>query len=78
MIRHPVPLNNLSQKAVGLASQDLFWPIEDPDGCRGLDIDAFMASPWIGLHYRHEFLLHHRHELLEQHSRERPLVRGSD
>ena len=27
-------------------------------------IDAFGASPWVGLHYRHEFLLHHRHELL--------------
>lgn len=31
-----------------------------------LDIDDFAASPWIGLHYRHEMLLHHRHELLEQ------------
>ena len=30
-----------------------------------LDIDELVASPWIGLHYRHEFLLHHRHELLE-------------
>ena len=30
-----------------------------------LDIDEIVASPWIGLHYRHEFLLHHRHELLE-------------
>ena len=28
------------------------------------NIDAFDAAPWIGLHYRHEFLLHHRHELL--------------
>ncbi len=26
-------------------------------------IDAFVASPWIGLHYRHEYLLNHRHEL---------------
>ena len=30
-----------------------------------LDIDEIVASPWTGLHYRHEFLLHHRHELLE-------------
>lgn len=30
-----------------------------------VDIDEIVASPWIGLHYRHEFLLHHRHELLE-------------
>lgn len=28
-------------------------------------IDEFNASPWIGLHYRHEFLLHYRHELLD-------------
>lgn len=30
-----------------------------------IDIDEFVSSPWIGLHYRHELLLHHRHELLE-------------
>lgn len=30
-----------------------------------VDIDQIVASPWIGLHYRHEFLLHHRHESLE-------------
>jgi hypothetical protein len=28
-------------------------------------IDDYFASPWIGLHYRHEFLLHCNHELLE-------------
>ena len=33
---------------------------------QAFDIDEFNASPWIGLHYRHEFLLHHRHELLAQ------------
>jgi hypothetical protein len=32
-------------------------------------IDEFDASAWVGLHYRHEFLLHYKHELLEhQHS----------
>ena len=30
-----------------------------------VDIDEIVSSPWIGLHYRHEFLLHHRHERLE-------------
>ncbi|SLK14274.1 hypothetical protein [Arthrobacter sp. P2b] len=29
------------------------------------DIDDIIASPWIGLHYKHEFLLHYRHESLE-------------
>lgn len=28
-------------------------------------IDDLSASPWAGLHYRHEFLLHYQHELLE-------------
>jgi hypothetical protein len=28
-------------------------------------IDELAASPWVGLHYRHEFLLHYKHELLE-------------
>jgi hypothetical protein len=32
-----------------------------------VNIDDLAASPWVGLHYLHEFLLHHRHELLEQH-----------
>ncbi|MDR6688679.1 hypothetical protein J2Y41_004274 [Arthrobacter sp. 1088] len=29
-------------------------------------IDDLVASPWIGLYFRHEFALHHSHELLEQ------------
>jgi hypothetical protein len=35
-----------------------------------LTIDELAASPWVGLHYRYEFLLHYRHELLEQHPKE--------
>lgn len=30
-----------------------------------LTIDEITASPWVGLHFRHEFLLHYQHELLE-------------
>ncbi len=29
------------------------------------DIDDVVASPWIGLHYKHVFLLHYKHESLE-------------
>jgi len=29
------------------------------------DIDDVVASPWIGLHYKHELLLHYKHESLE-------------
>lgn len=36
-----------------------------------LFIDDICASPWIGLHYRHEFLLHLRHELLVQRADDR-------
>jgi hypothetical protein len=28
-------------------------------------IDDYAASPWLGLHYRHELMLHCNHELLE-------------
>lgn len=28
-------------------------------------IDDVGASPWLGLHYKHEFLLHYKHESLE-------------
>ena len=40
---------------------------ETPVPRQAINIDELTASPWIGLHYRHEFLLHYRHELLEQH-----------
>ncbi|WP_104062238.1 hypothetical protein [Arthrobacter sp. 4R501] len=41
-----------------------------------INIDELIASPWIGLHYRYEFLLHHSHQLLEQQPRVR--CRSSD
>jgi hypothetical protein len=37
---------------------------------KAINIDDFNASPWIGLHYRHELLLHHKHESLEHHLNE--------
>lgn len=40
---------------------------ETPAPRQPINIDEFSASPWVGLHYRHEFLLHYRHELLVQH-----------
>lgn len=35
-------------------------------------IDEPDAAPWLGLHYKHEFLLHYRHELLEQEGKYMP------
>lgn len=74
MPRYRVPLKGVPQKPVGVTSQNLAWADEDPDGSKGIDIDGFVASPWIGLHYRHEFLLHHRHELLEQQGGQHPVI----
>ena len=37
---------------------------------KAINIDDFNASPWLGLHYRHELLLHHKHESLEHHLNE--------
>ncbi|BCW35907.1 hypothetical protein StoSoilA2_19630 [Arthrobacter sp. StoSoilA2] len=46
--------------------------VHDPTPCAeetpvprdAINIDELSASPWVGLHYRHEFLLHYRHEQL--------------
>jgi hypothetical protein len=38
---------------------------ESPPRTGAVDIDELVASPWTGLHHRHEFLLHHMHEFLE-------------
>lgn len=37
---------------------------EVPAPRRASNIDELSASPWVGLHRRHEILFHHRHELL--------------
>jgi hypothetical protein len=49
-----------SSPAPGLSAREAHSPSQ-----LSLEIDEITASPWIGLHYRHEFLLHHRHEMLE-------------
>lgn len=66
MPRPRTPHNGLTQTASRL-------PVPDPNICaeeapapvQDFGIDEYFASPWIGLHYTHEFMLHHRHELLE-------------
>lgn len=40
---------------------------EAPASRQAINIDALSASPWVGLHYSHEFLLHYRHDLLVRH-----------
>jgi hypothetical protein len=58
--RSGVPVGNLCPQVL---------PLRQP-----LGIDELAASPWIGLHYRHEFLLHYKHELLEQHLESYPKI----
>lgn len=43
---------------------DIMGPEEAPSA-PAFGIDDYGAAPWIGMHYRHEFLLHCNHELLE-------------
>jgi hypothetical protein len=60
--------NDASQKALppGLPEQ-ASRAEKAPVPRQPINIDDLCVSPWVGLHYRHEFLLHHRHELLVQH-----------
>lgn len=41
-----------------------------PTARQAITIDDLCASPGVGLHFRHEFLLQHWHELLVQHGQE--------
>jgi len=65
MPRRRVPLDSTPQRAIGTGAPD--WPTrpeEAPTPLKAINIDELTESPWIGLHYKHEFLLHYRHELL--------------
>jgi hypothetical protein len=62
-----VPLDIPAWKTFGFGLRNQASCAEEVPSERHIfDIDELAASPWVGLHYKHEFLLHHRHELLEQ------------
>lgn len=68
MFRRRVPANSPALKVLRSHLIDRTHRTEEaPDTRQLFNIDELAASPWIGLHYRHEFLLHHSHQLLEQH-----------
>jgi hypothetical protein len=68
MPKRRVPPNGPVQKAFRSGVPERTPCAEEARAHRqAFNIDELTASPWIGLHYRHEFLLHYRHELLEQH-----------
>lgn len=59
--------NGLAHKVLQSCAPDRDAYAEDELAPRNaFDIDELTASPWIGLHFRHEFMLHYRHELLGQ------------
>ena len=66
MRRRRVPSNIPLRRGFRIRPSGSDLPPGAPPPRRDFDIDELIASPWIGLHYRHEFLLHHRHELLEE------------
>jgi hypothetical protein len=58
--------NGLTQPAFrSRVPRQNFYAEEAPVPVLDFGIDEYSASPWIGLHYKHEFLLHYRHELLD-------------
>ncbi|MGX1163418.1 hypothetical protein FBY31_4457 [Arthrobacter sp. SLBN-100] len=61
--RYVLP-KSLAQKTPVSKSPDAALCAEEAPPRQTINIDELCASPWVGLHYRQEFLLHHRHELL--------------
>lgn len=60
-----LPLDSTPQRAFGSGAPDWTARAEEaPAPLQAINIDELIASPWIGLHYKHEFLVHYRHELL--------------
>lgn len=65
MPRRRVPLDGTPPSAFRSDAPDWTTRAEEaPAPLQAINIDEFTESPWIGLHYKHEFLLHYRHELL--------------
>jgi len=65
MTRRVVPLSKPIRPAFPEGVADRTLCIGDAPDPPEINIDDVIASPWIGLHYRHELLLHYRHEELE-------------
>lgn len=67
-VRTDIPAPKASRSGI----QDWTSSAEEARAPRSdLGIDELAASPWVGLHYRHEYMLHYRHESLEQRNDDR-------
>lgn len=65
MPRRRVPFDSTPQSAFESTAPDWTPRAEEAPGpFQAISIDELIESPWIGLHYKHEFLLHYRHEVL--------------
>jgi hypothetical protein len=67
--RRVFPMGSSQEPWLSAVPDPTFCAEEAPAPRQAINVDELCASPWIGLHYRHEFLLHYRHELLVQISR---------
>lgn len=66
MLKHPIRPGNTLRTTIRSSVAEAHHAVETPAApLPGADIDELIASPWIGLHYRHEFRLPHRHEPLD-------------
>lgn len=66
MLKRQVPPNSPALKLLLSRLRDRTHATDEaPDTRQLFNLDEFAVSPWIGLHYRYEFLLHHSHHLLE-------------
>jgi hypothetical protein len=69
MPRNRIALPSVVQTALPPRRPNQIMGAEEAPSRQSFGIDDYFASPWIGLHYRHEFLLHCNHELLEHQNR---------
>ncbi len=65
MPRNRIAFPSVVQTAIPPHRPNQIMGAEEAPLAQAFGIDDYFASPWIGLHYRHEFLLHCNHELLE-------------
>lgn len=69
MPRHRIALPSLVLTALPPRRPNQITGAEEAPFAQAFGIDDYAASPWLGLHYRHELLLHCNHELLEHQHR---------
>lgn len=69
MPRNRIALPSLVLTALPPRRPNQMTGAEEAPFAQAFGIDDYAASPWLGLHYRHELLLHCNHELLEHQHR---------